>query len=271
MILILLTVIIVAAVVVIFLNKSGGSSNPSSTTTPAAAASSTAPAPTTGAASATTTASSSGSAKVVAQINLTPPVATQQGSRDRRGAQGGQLGRDRDRGPERHRRTRPSRPTPTRSGSTTPRPIRTSSGSSTLGSGRNGKLSTAGGLPANASHYKQLIVTLETKASPKTPGTIILQGTLTPGRAPRCGARRQPQTRSRPSSASSSLPRVARRSMKLAETRIAPQLLLMTDRDLGAGTGRRELDRDLRRVEHALERRADDLLPPHSEPPAARS
>ena len=43
----------------------------------------------------------------------------------------------------------------------------------------SGRLSTAGGLPANASHYKQLIVTLETKSTPTTPGTIILQGTLT--------------------------------------------------------------------------------------------
>jgi len=43
----------------------------------------------------------------------------------------------------------------------------------------NGRLSTAGGLPANASHYKQLIVTLETAASPKQPGPIILEGTLT--------------------------------------------------------------------------------------------
>ncbi len=45
----------------------------------------------------------------------------------------------------------------------------------------NGRLSTAGGLPANAAHYKQLIVTVETKASPTTPGTIILQGKLTLG------------------------------------------------------------------------------------------
>jgi len=44
-----------------------------------------------------------------------------------------------------------------------------------------GKLSTAGGLPPNAAHYKNLIVTLETSGQPKTPGTIILQGTLPPG------------------------------------------------------------------------------------------
>jgi Sigma-70, region 4 len=43
----------------------------------------------------------------------------------------------------------------------------------------NGRLSTAGPLPSNASHFKQLIVTRETQASPKSPGTIILQGTLT--------------------------------------------------------------------------------------------
>jgi hypothetical protein len=47
------------------------------------------------------------------------------------------------------------------------------------GVGTNGKLSTAGGLPANASHYKQLIVTVETIAHPKAPGTIILSGPLT--------------------------------------------------------------------------------------------
>ncbi len=46
------------------------------------------------------------------------------------------------------------------------------------GVGTNGKLSTAGGLPANASHYKQLIVTVETISHPKAPGTIILAGPL---------------------------------------------------------------------------------------------
>ena len=47
------------------------------------------------------------------------------------------------------------------------------------GVGKTGRLSTAGALPTNASHYKQLIVTVETTASPKAPGTIILQGALT--------------------------------------------------------------------------------------------
>jgi hypothetical protein len=46
------------------------------------------------------------------------------------------------------------------------------------GVGTNGKLSTAGGLPTNAAHYKQLIVTVETVSHPKAPGTIILAGPL---------------------------------------------------------------------------------------------
>jgi Sigma-70, region 4 len=45
--------------------------------------------------------------------------------------------------------------------------------------GKNGQLKTAGGLPTNASHYQKLLVTLETKSNPKTPGTIILEGNLT--------------------------------------------------------------------------------------------
>lgn len=47
------------------------------------------------------------------------------------------------------------------------------------GVGKTGRLSTAGALPSNASHYKNLIVTLETTGSPKAPGAIILQGALT--------------------------------------------------------------------------------------------
>jgi hypothetical protein len=46
------------------------------------------------------------------------------------------------------------------------------------GVGANGKLSTAGGLPVNAGHFKQLIVALETQGNPKQPGRIILQGPL---------------------------------------------------------------------------------------------
>lgn len=41
-----------------------------------------------------------------------------------------------------------------------------------------GVLQTAGPLPANASHYSQLIVTLESSAKPTVHGPIVLQGTL---------------------------------------------------------------------------------------------
>jgi hypothetical protein len=44
--------------------------------------------------------------------------------------------------------------------------------------GKNGKLQTEGPLPSNAAHYKNLLLTLETSANPKTPGQVVLQGTL---------------------------------------------------------------------------------------------
>ncbi len=42
----------------------------------------------------------------------------------------------------------------------------------------NGVLQTMGLLPAGASHYKQLLVTLEAQPKPRTPGKIVLQGAL---------------------------------------------------------------------------------------------
>jgi anti-sigma factor RsiW len=44
--------------------------------------------------------------------------------------------------------------------------------------GSDGKLETEGPLPANASHYKQMLVTLETQGKPKAPGPIVLEGSL---------------------------------------------------------------------------------------------
>ena len=46
------------------------------------------------------------------------------------------------------------------------------------GVGTSGRLETAGKLPTNAAHFKHVIITLETKADPKTPGTIVLSGPL---------------------------------------------------------------------------------------------
>ncbi len=44
--------------------------------------------------------------------------------------------------------------------------------------GKNGRLQTEGPLPSNAAHYKNLLLTLETSATPKTPGQVVLQGAL---------------------------------------------------------------------------------------------
>jgi hypothetical protein len=46
------------------------------------------------------------------------------------------------------------------------------------GVGSSGRLQTAGGLPSNASHFHQLLITLETQSRPHTPGKIVLQGPL---------------------------------------------------------------------------------------------
>ena len=106
--------------------------------------------------------------KVVAQINLTPTSRRQQGRRDRRGPRRARPTGSRS-SPRTSPRTRPSPPTRMPSGSTTRPTTPTSSASSTPG-WTNRQLSTAGGLPTNAAHYKQLIVTVETLANPKAPG-----------------------------------------------------------------------------------------------------
>jgi hypothetical protein len=42
--------------------------------------------------------------------------------------------------------------------------------------GKNGQLEVGSPLPANAGHYRQLLLTLETESNPKSPGTVVLQG-----------------------------------------------------------------------------------------------
>jgi hypothetical protein len=45
--------------------------------------------------------------------------------------------------------------------------------------GQNGKLQTEGALPANATDYKQILITLETVPKPTKPGTVVLSGKFT--------------------------------------------------------------------------------------------
>jgi hypothetical protein len=44
--------------------------------------------------------------------------------------------------------------------------------------GSSGRLDTEGPLPSNITHYKHMLVTLETARSPKTPGPIVLEGSI---------------------------------------------------------------------------------------------
>jgi Sigma-70, region 4 len=165
--------IVVVVVVVVVLVGSGGSSKNNSSSSSSSAAAGTPPA----SSSATTTASSSGSGKVLAQINLTSPVSGSKavGIADvlKEGTTNGIAIVAQN--------VTPNTTKPPNAyavwlyNSATDAHIL---GFVNPGVAKNGRLSTAGALPANASHYHEIIVTLETKANPTAPGTIVLQGTL---------------------------------------------------------------------------------------------
>jgi hypothetical protein len=168
-------VVAVAIVVLLVVLLSGGSSGKKPSTTAAKT-----PASSTSASSTTSTTSttSSTAARVIAQINLTPPTGgskaagiaevLKEGANNGIAIVGQNVPPNATKPPNAYAVWLYNSPTDAHIlGFVNP------------GVGKNGRLSTAGGLPANASHYKQLIVTVETQANPKTPGTIILQGALT--------------------------------------------------------------------------------------------
>ena len=180
---ILLAVVAVAAV--LFFVLRGGHSNDhaatsSTTTSGSAAASATTPTTPTTPTTASSTTSSSTSAKVVAQINLSPPPGgksskaagiaevLKEGSTDGVAIVAQNVPPNSTKPPNAYAVWLYNSPNDAKIlGFVNP------------GVGTTGRLSTAGALPSNASRYKQLVVTVETTASPKTPGTIILQGNLT--------------------------------------------------------------------------------------------
>jgi len=175
--LVILAVVVAVAAGLFFVLRGGHSKQHSAstpTTTAAPAASATTP---TTASSSTT--SSSTSASVVAQINLTPPATAKpskaagiaevlnEGSTDGVAIVAQNVPPNTTKPPNAYAVWLYNSPHDAKIlGFVNP------------GVGKTGRLSTAGGLPSNASHYKHLIVTVETTASPKTPGTIILQGDL---------------------------------------------------------------------------------------------
>ena len=177
MIVIVAGVVVVAAVLVVVLT--GGSSknhtNSTPTTTTIASSSSSA------AGSSTTTSSTSSNAgKVLAQINLTPPTTgtaskavgiaevLSEGTTNGIAIVAQNIAPNTTKPPNAYAVWLYNSPTDAKIlGFVNP------------GVTKTGRLSTAGPLPTNAKHYKQLIVTLETTGQPKTPGTIVLQGTMT--------------------------------------------------------------------------------------------
>jgi sigma-70-like protein len=187
MIVIGLVVAIIVVGVIVLLGSGGSKKKPNKlASTPTTAVSTTAASATTPASAATTPASSSTTttsttstaAKVVAQINLTPPAAGSKAAGIaevlREGTTNGiaivaqNVPPNTTHPPNAYAVWLYNSPTDAKIlGFVNP------------GVPKNGKLSTAGGLPTNASHYKELIVTAESSANPKAPGTVILQGALT--------------------------------------------------------------------------------------------
>jgi len=161
-------VLIVAAVVAAILATSGGGSSTKTTAGAATSGSRTASTPATGA---------STNAQVLAQINLNPPsggkskgvaeVLRQQG---RTGvaivAQG--LSPNAKNPPNAYAVWLYNSPSDAHIMGFVNPPV-----------GNNGRLQTAGPFPSNAAHFQKLLITLETQSNPKSPGTIVLQGTLT--------------------------------------------------------------------------------------------
>jgi hypothetical protein len=167
---------VVVAIVLVLVLSGGGGGKPAASGLKSAAA--TPATPSTGATGATGATGTTGAAKVVAQINLKPPtggstpvgIAEVLSEQGKTGiaivAQG--LAANSKHPPDAYAVWLYNSP----------------ADSHILGFvnpavGSSGKLQTAGGLPTNASHYQKLLVTRETQSNPHTPGTIILEGTLT--------------------------------------------------------------------------------------------
>jgi hypothetical protein len=168
-----LAVVAVAVVLFFVLRSNGNSPSHQAAATPPATSTTSAGSP-----SSTTSTTSSTSAKVVAQINLTPPHT---GSKAAGIAE--VLNEGTSQGVAIVAQNVP--PNSTKPPNAYAVWLYNSPSDAQIlgfvnpGVGSNGRLSTAGALPSNARHYKKLIVTVETTAKPKAPGTVILEGPLT--------------------------------------------------------------------------------------------
>ena len=168
--------VVVAAVVVIALLSGGGSKKNSTTTASQPAATSSTPTTSSTPSTSTSTTAANG-AKLVAQINLTAPTSA---AATKPVGVALVLKQGKNTGIAIRAQNLPA------NGKHDAYAVwlyKSSKDSHILGFvnpavGTNGVLQAEAALPANAGHFSQLLVTKETQQSPKSPGTIVLQGVL---------------------------------------------------------------------------------------------
>jgi Flp pilus assembly protein TadG len=163
-------VLVVVVVVVVLLAVTGGGSSKKQPTT--AAASTPARTATTGTTGSAGTTSTKSQAQIVAQVNLNPPSGTGSskgvGLVVKDGKAYGLIIEAQNVAPNSHNAYAVwlynSSADTLRLGFVNP------------AVGKTGKLQVGTGLPTNAGHYKELLLTLETQSSPKAPGQVVLEG-----------------------------------------------------------------------------------------------
>ena len=168
--------VVVAAVVVIALLSGGGSKKNSTTTASQPAATSSTPTTSSTPSTSTSTTAANG-AKLVAQINLTAPTSA---AATKPVGVALVLKQGKNTGIAIRAQNLPA------NGKHDAYAVwlyKSSKDSHILGFvnpavGTNGVLQAEAALPTNAGHFSQLLVTKETQQSPKSPGTIVLQGVL---------------------------------------------------------------------------------------------
>ena len=165
--------VVIAIVVVLLAVLSSGSSNKHSATTPAASSpTATSPSGTASTSGTTTTSGTTPKAQVVGQSNLNPPSGKGQAKGVafvvKEGTAYGIVIEAAHVAPNNHNAYAAwlyNSPSDSyRLGFVSP------------AVGKTGQLQVGSPLPANASHFKQLLLTLETQSKPTSPGTIVLQG-----------------------------------------------------------------------------------------------
>jgi outer membrane biosynthesis protein TonB len=181
--LVILVGVIAVAAVLFFVLRGGNSKKPATAVTttaaPAASGSSTPTASTPSGSTPTTTTTGSSSASVVAQINLSPPSSEKKSKSAGIAEVLNEGSTDGIAIVAQHVPANTTKP----ANAYAVWLYNSAKDAKLLGFvtpavDKSGRLQTAGPLPKNASHFKQLIVTVETTGKPSAPGSIVLQGAL---------------------------------------------------------------------------------------------